>query len=118
MQHGNLFRERHLGDQFVGSLVRRLRGIEPGAFKCRCLRPGAREWYLAWLRRTRPALVPHYRALFRAGAYSPAAYQEDVAARVRAMAERHGIGLRDSATARQVEQAPPAPEPPTQLTLL
>lgn len=82
------------------------------------LRPGAREWYLAWLRRTRPALVPHYRELFRTGAYSPAAYQQDVTARVRAMAERHGIGLRDSAAARQVEPAPPVPEPPTQLTLL
>jgi DNA repair photolyase len=82
------------------------------------LRPGAREWYLAWLGRTRPALLPHYRELFRAGAYSPAAYQQDVTARVRAMAERHGIGLRDSAAARQVEPAPPVPGPPTQLTLL
>src|SRR5256885_5497892 len=29
------------------------------------LRPGAREWYLGWLSRTRPELVPRYRSLFR-----------------------------------------------------
>jgi DNA repair photolyase len=82
------------------------------------LRRGAREWYLDWLRRTRPALVPRYRELFRTGAYSPAAYQQDVTARVRATAEAYGIGLRESAAVRQVAPPPAPPEPPTQLTLL
>jgi DNA repair photolyase len=78
------------------------------------LRPGAREWYLAWLGRTRPDLVPRYRQLFRGGSYSARAYQEDVCARVRAAAQRHGIAE------RAPRVPPPEPTPPeaVQLTLL
>src|SRR3954462_1347922 len=32
------------------------------------LRPGAREWFTAWLAREHPALVPRYRALYGRGA--------------------------------------------------
>jgi DNA repair photolyase len=80
------------------------------------LRPGARDWYLAWLGRTRPDLVPRYRQLFRGGSYSARAYQEDVCARVRAAAQRHGIGP----VSRIPDPEPvPAPAPePVQLTLL
>jgi DNA repair photolyase len=80
------------------------------------LRPGAREWYLSWLGSTRPDLVPRYRALFRGGSYSPAAYQRDVCDRVRAAARRHRIGGSEPGEARQ-ETPPKAPEA-TQLTLL
>ncbi len=31
------------------------------------LRPGAREWWMAWLEREHPSLVPRYRALYRGG---------------------------------------------------
>ena len=79
------------------------------------LRPGAREWYLAWLRRTRPDLVSRYRELYQGGSYADKAYQEDVCARVRAAAERHGIVQR--ATRALPEPEPPSPEP-VQLTLL
>jgi len=79
------------------------------------LRPGARDWYLAWLGQSRPDLVPRYRELFRGGSYSARAYQEDVCARVRAAAERHGIVERAARTAAP----PPPPEPEAvQLTLL
>jgi DNA repair photolyase len=78
------------------------------------LRPGAREWYLAWLRRTRPELVPRYRQLYRGGSYADKAYQEDVCARVRAAAERHGIVQR---TTRALPEPPPPPEA-VQLSLL
>jgi DNA repair photolyase len=79
------------------------------------LRPGAREWYLSWLERTRPDLVPHYRELFRGGSYSPAAYQREVTARVRAAAGRYRIGLAEPGAARQVPDAgsPDAPTPET-----
>ena len=86
------------------------------------LRPGAREWYLTWLGRTRPDLVPRYRELFRGGAYSPAAYQREVTGRVREAARRHGIGAAERAEARRVgppDASPdPPPPPPEQLTLL
>ncbi|WP_393916416.1 Rv2578c family radical SAM protein [Halostreptopolyspora alba] len=55
------------------------------------LRPGAREWYLAWLSEHHPHLVPHYRKLYRNGAYAPRAYQKAVRERVRAAARRHGL---------------------------
>jgi DNA repair photolyase len=56
------------------------------------LRPGAREWYGAWLGREHPELVARYRELFGGGSYSPKAYQRELTARVRAAARRHGIG--------------------------
>ena len=55
------------------------------------LRPGAREWYLAWLARVRPDLVERYRELYRGGAYLGEAYQREIAARVRIAARRYGI---------------------------
>jgi DNA repair photolyase len=55
------------------------------------LRPGAREWYMAWLEREFPALLARYRELYGRGSYARKAYQEDVVARVRAAAERHGL---------------------------
>jgi len=86
------------------------------------LRPGAREWYLTWLGRTRPDLVPRYRELFRGGSYSPTAYQREVTGRVREAARRRGIGAAERAEARRVgppDASPdPPPPPPEQLTLL
>src|SRR5690606_36342830 len=56
------------------------------------LRPGAREWFLSWLSREHPRLVPRYRELYGRGAYAPRAYQERVIRQVGELAERHGIG--------------------------
>ena len=55
------------------------------------LRPGAREWYASWLTRTHPALAPRYRELFSRGSYLPQAYQQEITARVRMAARRHGL---------------------------
>ncbi|WP_433613340.1 intein-containing Rv2578c family radical SAM protein [Dactylosporangium sp. CA-139114] len=55
------------------------------------LRPGAREWYRAWLLREHPELGPRYRELFGDGSYAPQSYQREVAARVRLAARRHGM---------------------------
>jgi DNA repair photolyase len=55
------------------------------------LRPGAREWYAAWLTRTHPELAGRYRELFRGGSYLPQSYQRELAARVRMAARRHGL---------------------------
>ncbi|HWB37140.1 MAG TPA: Rv2578c family radical SAM protein, partial [Rugosimonospora sp.] len=81
------------------------------------LRTGAREWYLRWLAGARPDLVPRYRELFARGAYSPRAYQQEVTARVRDSARRHGVG---AAGPRQARAVPPPPEreEAVQLTLL
>lgn len=81
------------------------------------LRPGAREWYLGWLGREHPRLVPRYLELYGTGAYAPTAYQQRVTDQVRGLAEQHGIGRRTPSAARRIR--PPAPpEGPRQLTLL
>jgi DNA repair photolyase len=81
------------------------------------LRPGAREWYAAWLAREHPRLVPRYRELYGAGSYAPKAYQRDLVARVSAAARRHGLPGAGRESARQV--TPPPAEPAVeQLTLL
>ena len=56
------------------------------------LRPGAREWWTAWLRRHHPELVVPYARLYRGGSYADSEYQDDVTARIRALAARHGVG--------------------------
>ncbi|HEY6596355.1 MAG TPA: intein-containing Rv2578c family radical SAM protein [Asanoa sp.] len=83
------------------------------------LRPGAREWYAAWLGREFPHLVNRYRSLYRGGSYLPKDYQSEIGARVRMAARRHGLLKAEPGEARRVEAptAPP-PEPPEQLTLL
>jgi DNA repair photolyase len=58
------------------------------------LRPGAREWFLGWLREAHPALVPRYAELYGRGAYARKDYQAGIAAQVRDLAERFGIGRR------------------------
>jgi DNA repair photolyase len=56
------------------------------------LRPGAREWFLGWLREAHPALVPRYAELYGRGAYARKDYQARITAEVRDLAQRHGIG--------------------------
>jgi DNA repair photolyase len=55
------------------------------------LRPGAREWFLSWLRSHRPDLVTRYDRLYADGAYVPRWYAERLGARVRPLLERHGL---------------------------
>lgn len=55
------------------------------------LRPGAREWYRAWLAREHPRLVPLYRELYGRGSYAPESYQRIVTTAVQEIAARHGL---------------------------
>ena len=56
------------------------------------LRPGAREWYRAWLQREHPSLVPLYARLYREGSYAAKSYQDEVVAAVQESKRRHGAG--------------------------
>jgi DNA repair photolyase len=89
------------------------------------LRPGAREWWQAWLHRERPDLVPRYAELYGSRAYAPRPYQDQVTATVHRLAEAHGVGR--SATGHRpsrLERAsgptgtPPPPDRVEQLELL
>lgn len=75
------------------------------------LRPGAREWFLSWLSREHPRLMPRYLELYGRGAYAPKAYQEGVAARVRELAERYGIGKSARRPGRTAPPTAPTPTP-------
>lgn len=93
------------------------------------LRPGAREWFLAWLREHHPRLVRHYTALYADGAYAPTWYQRRVTRQVHELAAEYGIGPSGPGAHRRVGRPRPrharrstSPPPPeaadgTQLTL-
>jgi DNA repair photolyase len=68
------------------------------------LRPGAREWYLQWLREQHPQLAEPYRRLYGSRAYAPRDYQQRITALVSELADRHGVGKASPAAARR----PPA----------
>ncbi|GAB3308566.1 hypothetical protein GCM10027451_17680 [Geodermatophilus aquaeductus] len=67
------------------------------------LRPGAREWFSAWLAREHPSLVGRYRQLYRGGAYVPAEYRAWLAERVTPLLRRHGLDGRSGGAARGAE---------------
>ncbi|WP_089301147.1 intein-containing Rv2578c family radical SAM protein [Haloechinothrix alba] len=84
------------------------------------LRPGAREWYFAWLARWYPGLYDYYAQLYRRGAYAPKSYQETVTARVRRAAHRYGLRGHGGGRAQDGAERPERVDPGTgeQLTLL
>jgi DNA repair photolyase len=92
------------------------------------LRPGAREWWQAWLRRERPDLLPRYGALYGERSDTPKGYQHEITEKVRTLADRYGVGrsnvLRrrtghEQALAAAINTPPrPASPPPIQLELL
>ena len=55
------------------------------------LRPGAREWFMAWLSRERPDLIGAYEYLYGRGAYVRASYGDVVASRHKPLLERYGL---------------------------
>src|SRR4029077_9078319 len=67
------------------------------------LRPGAREWYLAWLADNHPELVGRYRELYGAGAYAPKHYQRQITARVSDLAAKYGVGRASPADTRSIK---------------
>src|SRR3712207_8641149 len=55
------------------------------------LRPGAREWFSAWLAREHPALVPRYQQLYRRSAVTAPEYRSWLAGRVGPLLARYGL---------------------------
>jgi DNA repair photolyase len=91
------------------------------------LRPGAREWFMAWLERRHPHLVRRYERLYAEGAYAPKWYQRRITGQVHQLAEEYGIGPARPGMQRRIRQTEPESEPaapdatvtgPTQLSLL
>jgi DNA repair photolyase len=70
------------------------------------LRPGAREWFLGWLREQRPELVGPYAQLYGRRAYAPAGYQRKIADQVAELAGKYGVGRTSPAGARRLPVTP------------
>ncbi|MGY3339755.1 DNA repair photolyase [Streptomyces filamentosus] len=83
------------------------------------LRPGAREWFTAWLARHHPHLVGRYERLYAGGAYAPTWYQRRITRQVHELAAEFGIGPAHRDGPRRIPRPSPAPAGgPEQLTLL
>ncbi|MET9654775.1 radical SAM protein [Streptomyces sp. NPDC006460] len=83
------------------------------------LRPGAREWFMAWLRRHHPGLVGRYERMYADGAYAPTWYQRRITRQVHELTDEFGIGPARRGASRALPiPDDPAPEGATQLTLL
>ncbi|MGW6455242.1 Rv2578c family radical SAM protein [Streptomyces sp. NPDC055078] len=89
------------------------------------LRPGAREWFMAWLHEHHPHLVRRYERLYAEGAYAPRWYQRRITRLVHELATEYGIGPAGPGMPRRIRptehsgRAEPDRMPgPTQLTLL
>jgi DNA repair photolyase len=74
------------------------------------LRPGAREWFLAWLSRAHPELVPRYQQLYSRRAYVPAEYRTWLSGRVAPLLARHGLDRQKGGTARGIATGVPGDE--------
>lgn len=83
------------------------------------LRPGAREWFMAWLAEHHPSLVGRYERMYAGGSYAPTWYQRRITRQVHELAREYGIGPTRAGAARRIRPAGPAAvSEPTQLTLM
>ena len=80
--------DEHLDNAAAAIAAAGATGVTYGALH---LRPGVKEWFAQWLRRVRPDLVPLYRELYGPRAEPHPAYKAELAARVNAALERHGL---------------------------
>lgn len=58
------------------------------------LRPGTRPWFMRWLAREHPRLVPRYEQLYGRRAYVPEAYASWLRSRAGSILDTHGLGRR------------------------
>jgi DNA repair photolyase len=55
------------------------------------LRGSTRGWFMGWLARSHPELMPEYRELYRGGAYLPQSYRHMLHDRVAPLIAKHGL---------------------------
>lgn len=72
------------------------------------LRPGAREWFMAWLTREYPQLVGRYRRIYRGGSYASKEYRSWLGKRAGRARSRYGFQQRSAMRGRTDPQLGPA----------
>ncbi|MGJ7905072.1 Rv2578c family radical SAM protein [Actinopolyspora sp. H202] len=103
-------------DRTVGALVEAgAKSITPLPLH---LRPGAREWYRAWLQREYPSLVPLYARLYRNRAYVPESYQREVVELVEQACRAHGMPRESAGGTRETPERAAPETAHEQLSLL
>ncbi|GAB3549422.1 DNA repair photolyase [Actinopolyspora lacussalsi] len=103
-------------DRTVGALVEAgAKSITPLPLH---LRPGAREWYRAWLQREHPSLVPLYARLYRDSSYAPESYRREVVELVERACRAHGMHRESSSGARDTPKRAASETANEQLSLL
>lgn len=76
-------------DRALGEL--RAAGAASVLYTALHLRPGTKEWFLAWLARDHPALLPKYRELYGDRAYALKQYRQWLADRIKPLLRKHGL---------------------------
>ncbi|GAA0603979.1 Rv2578c family radical SAM protein [Kribbella sandramycini] len=96
-------------DQLLGELAAAgATGVTPLVLH---LRPGVREWFMAWLAADHPELVARYESLYAHGAYAAPSFRKAFEQKVRPLLTKHGFArpAYHRAVVRE-KQAPPAQE--------
>ncbi len=76
-------------DRLFGELVAAgATGVSAGPLH---LRPGSREWFMQWLARHHPLLVPKYEQLYSGGSYASQEYRDWLTGRIRIFRAKHGL---------------------------
>jgi len=81
------------------------------------LRPGAREWFWAYLTREHPGLLDAYAELYSGGAYVLKSYGSDLARRVAPLLRRHGLDRPTALRSTGPDPRPNRPASPHEPTL-
>lgn len=66
-------------------------GATSVAYSALHLKPGVKEWYLAWIERAHPERLERTRALYAGGTYAPKEYRRWLADRIRPFMRRYGF---------------------------
>jgi len=66
-------------------------GADRAIYTALHLRPGVKEWFLKWLQREHPELVPKYRTVYGGGAYAAKDYREWLGQKIRPILRAHGL---------------------------
>ncbi|WP_453985921.1 Rv2578c family radical SAM protein [Brevibacterium casei] len=79
--------------EHLDSALRAIRdaGASRVAYGALHLRPGAREWFFAWLERERPELLPRYRRMYSRSAYASKEYRTWLKARMDPLIDAYGL---------------------------
>ena len=66
-------------------------GATSVAYSALHLKPGVKEWYLAWIERAHPEHLERTRALYAGGVYAPKEYRRWLAERIRPFMRQYGF---------------------------